>query len=158
MKYAGRDFLLQILDGSTWLSSLSDRSTSISIGNEQVDTTSKDATPWRELSAFGVRSADISCSGLWTDRRVASVILSAAFDQSLVSARVISGPSGDVIVEGTYLIGSVERTGEYNGAEQYSISMSSSDTPDMILPYSGVLATEGGMALTTEDGLLLTIG
>lgn len=158
MKYSGKDFLLQILDGSTWLSSLSDRSTSISINNEQVDTTSKDALPWRELNAFGVRSADISCSGLWADRRVGSVIMAAAFDQSVVSARVISGPTGDVIVEGAYLIGSVERTGEYNGAEQYSISMASAQTPDAVLPFTGILTTEDGLYLTTEGGTLLAIG
>lgn len=155
MKYSGKDFLLQILDGSTWISSLSDRSTSISIGNEQVDTTSKDATPWRELGAFGIRSAEISASGIVSDRAVFGLFMAAAFNGDIIRARVIHGPDAYVIIECDYTVSSCERSGEYNGAEQYSLSLASAGT---IIPQETAITTESGLLLTTEDGLLLAIG
>lgn len=127
MKYNGRDFLLEVYDDPDWLSCTSDRSTSFKIGNEQVDVTAKGDSQWRQLIACGIRSGEVSCNGVWADKEVLDILLSASVNGTPIVARVVHGPSKDVVSQGTFSVQSCERTGEHNGAEQYSLSLVSAN-------------------------------
>jgi predicted secreted protein len=99
------------------------RSTDVKINNEQVDVTDKGDTPWRQLLAVGIRSMELSASGIFSNAVVLNDIMADALNGSIVTFRVISG-RGDSF-DGDFLVVSVDRSGEYNGAEQYSLSLSS---------------------------------
>lgn len=151
MKYRGADFLVQVLadDGITWLSATSDRSTSITIGNEFTDTTAKGASggQWRESAvAAGIRSSDVTCAGLVVDGAGAySKLMARGFDGAAFRMRVIHGDTQEVILDGRTIALSVERSGEYNGAEQYAVSMSSAALQSTI-PLSVVSSVSAASA------------
>lgn len=116
---------MQILDGGTWTSCLSDRSTSFLIGNDQVEVTSKSDNDWRNLIAVGTRTAEITASGVWTDRRSAGILMSSSLSSSPIQVRLIHGPSGGVIAAGQYVVIACARFGEGTTSEQYSFRLSS---------------------------------
>jgi predicted secreted protein len=128
MESSGRDFKVQVLIAGTWYDVPGERSSGATINNEQVDTTEKGVVPWRELSAFGIRSGEIVCSGVVRDNpdpvSVFGFLMLAAMNGGLVEVRVITEPR-DVIAQGFYLLTTLERNGEYNGAEMFSLSFSS---------------------------------
>ena len=142
MKYRGADFLLQVLadDNITWLSATSDRSTSVSVGNEFVDVTAKGDGAWRQGKAVGVRTADVSCSGLVVDGDGAySKLMARSFDGVAIRARVIHATAQDVLFDGRFIVGALERSGEYNNAEQYSVTLSSAVTLVVSLPSVAIV-------------------
>jgi TP901-1 family phage major tail protein len=99
------------------------RSTGLTINNEQVDVTDKGDVPWRQLLAVGIRSMELSASGIFSNAAVLSDIMNDVTNGSIVTFKAISG-RGDYF-DGDFLVSSCERNGEYNGAEQYSLSLSS---------------------------------
>lgn len=99
------------------------RSTSLSINNEQVDVTDKGDVPWRTLLAVGIRSMELSASGIFSDDLSLADIMNDVTAGSIVNFQVTSG-RGDKF-QGDFLVASCERSGEYNGAEQYSLSLAS---------------------------------
>lgn len=99
------------------------RSTSLSINNEQVDVTEKGSVPWRQLLAVGIRSMELSAAGIFTDDYTHNEMMADVTAGTIAGFKVISG-RGDTFV-GNFLVGSVERSGEYNGAEQYTMALSS---------------------------------
>lgn len=99
------------------------RSTSFSINNEEVDVTDKDST-WRELlENAGVRSASISGSGVFKDTASEETIRGYAAAGTIANYEIVF-QSGDKW-SGPFQISSLEWTGEYNGARQYSITLAS---------------------------------
>lgn len=124
----GRLMVLKIGDGAgsetfTTIGGL--RSNTITINNEEVDITNKDSAGWKELlENAGVKSVSMSASGVFKD--------DAQID--LVNTRMIAGTIGNFQLvlsngdyyQGAFQINSFERTGEYNGAEMFSISLTSS--------------------------------
>ena len=130
MKFRGADFLLQVLadDNVTWLTTLSDRSTSIAIGNEFVDTTSKSNTNgWRESATpVGIRTAETHCSGVVVDATsgpALSKLLARSLDGAAFRIRVIHDTTQETILEGLCICTGLERAGEYNGAEMYNVTL-----------------------------------
>jgi len=99
------------------------RSTGMTINNEQVDVTDKGDVPWRQLLAVGIRSMELSASGIFSNADVLADIMVDVTTGAIVTFKIISG-RGDFF-DGDYLVGSCERNGEYNGAEQYSLTLSS---------------------------------
>jgi TP901-1 family phage major tail protein len=99
------------------------RSTSLKINNEQVDVTDKGDIPWRQLLACGIRSMELSASGIFSNAVALTEIMADVVGGGIVDFKVISG-RGDMFV-GAYLVASCERNGEYNGAEQYSLTLAS---------------------------------
>ncbi len=65
----------------------------------------------------------ITCSGMVTDDPAWGFIKTAKFNQQGLNIRVLSGPSQDEVFNGRCVIESLEITGEYNGAEEYSLSL-----------------------------------
>jgi len=100
------------------------RSTSMSINNEAVDVTDKGDVPWRTLLAVGIRSMELSASGIFSNADVLNDIMTDVTNGAISNFKITSG-RGDSFL-GDFLVASCERSGEYNQAEQYTLSLSSS--------------------------------
>ena len=124
-KYCGKDLLIQRLKTapSTYETIASMRSTSFSVNNEEVDVTDKSSVPWKQLLQCGVRSMALSASGIFSNDVSHDDLMSDVTAGNIVQFKIISG-RGDYFV-GQFLVTSLERSGEYNGAEQFSLSLSS---------------------------------
>lgn len=122
-KYCGKDLLIQRLmtSPSTYATVAGMRSTGVKINNEQVDVTDKGDTPWRQLLACGIRSMEISAAGMFSDAATLNSIMTDVTSGAIVQFKIISG-RGDTFV-GLFLVQSCERNGEYNQAEQYSLTL-----------------------------------
>lgn len=119
----GLSFLLK--QGGTTLAGL--RSTSFSVNNEIVDVTTKDSAGVRTLLAqAGVTSLSISASGLFTDAVIEETVRGYAFAGS-ANTFTLHFENGDNI-SAIFIIASYERSGEYNGAEEYSLTLEASGT------------------------------
>lgn len=151
-KKNGSDFVLQIeTSPGIWENIPGERVSGYTIANESVDTTAKAQTS-RELSACGVKTVNITASGIVKDS-ISTVLFNflcnAAFTNMIQSFRVMSGPYV-VISKGNFLVASFGRSGEYNGAEQWTLTLESADVitqeeaPPMPLPplgtYDGAVA------------------
>jgi TP901-1 family phage major tail protein len=103
------------------------RSTSFVYNSEIVDVTTKDSAGVRELLAgAGIRSLSVSAAGLFTDAAVEETVrgYAAAGTANIFSLFL---PNNDTI-EASFIIASYERSGEYNGAEEVSITLEASGT------------------------------
>jgi TP901-1 family phage major tail protein len=124
----GLSFLLKqgaVLSTPTTLAGM--RSTSMTINTEIVDVTTKDSAGVRTLLAgAGVTSLSISASGLFTDATVEETVRGYAFAGSANTFSLFF-ENGDTL-EASFIISSYERSGEYNGAEEYSLTLEASGT------------------------------
>ena len=101
------------------------RSTSITLNDEAVDITSKDDGQTRKLLAqAGTSSVSVSGSGVFTDS-TAEQTIRTAFNASTFSSYNIIIPDLGTYA-GTFMIASLEYSGEYNGEVTYSITLESS--------------------------------
>jgi TP901-1 family phage major tail protein len=125
-KYCGKDLLIQIGDGAAtevFTTVGGFRSNGTTINNEQVDITDKGSSKKRELLACGINSMSISGSGLVSDNAALEAMKLAAHSGDIGNFKIISG-LGDVY-QGPFQVASFERTGEHNGAEEFSVSLES---------------------------------
>ena len=123
----GKDLLIKLdLNGSGLFETIAGlRATRISFNAETVDVTSLESQGgWRELlKGAGVRSASISGSGVFkaaaTDERARQIF----FDGEMPDFQVIIPDFG--IVQGPFMITSVDYAGSHNGEATYELSMAS---------------------------------
>lgn len=101
------------------------RTESVTINSETVDVTDKDGSGWRELlEGAGITSMSIKGSGVVSDNVVfTDHIMVAKMANTHKTIKLESG-LGDVFT-GVFAIPSVERAGEYNKEETFSISLES---------------------------------
>ncbi len=100
------------------------RTTTWTMNGEEVDVTNKDDDGWQQrLAGAGVRSLNISAAGVFQDSAVEETLRGFAFDQTIHWYQ-ITMQNGDRI-EGQFQLATLERSGEYNGAEQYSLTLNS---------------------------------
>lgn len=123
---AGKDFIVEVdSDGAgTYVQVARMRSNGLTVNAEEIDITSMDDDQFKTLlSGAGIRSATLSMSGVLSDEAPIDVIRTALLDQILTRFRLTE-------INGQWLsyfkITSFEKTGEYNGAQLYSMSLSSS--------------------------------
>ena len=161
MVNAGSNLRLQITrdDGVTWENIPGEKVSGYTIGNEQVDTTEKTtqaANGMREMVACGVRTNSITASGVVKDdltKDLFTFLCNAAWVQTIQRFRVMSGPY-TVVAAGSFLITSFGRSGEYNGAELWNLSLESAgvvtqeEAPPMPLPPLG--AYDGAVAFSVR--------
>ena len=103
------------------------RTKTLTVGNEQVDITSDDTAPWRGLLAdAGLRTVTIAGDGVNKDDAQLNAVRALALNGNLEDFRM-QFPSGDTI-EGQFQVASYEESGEYNGANLFSISLESGGT------------------------------
>ena len=132
----GLDMLLKMDISGTQTTVGGLRSTSITMNDEAVDVTNKDSLGTRTLLVgAGVNSISISGSGVFTDS-ACEVALRAAFNlqQNTSDGSSAQTPAFETFqflipnlgtYTGTFMIASIEYSGEFNGEVTYSMSFES---------------------------------
>lgn len=101
------------------------RSTSITLNDEAVDITNKDNGQTRTLlPQAGTASLSVSGSGVFTDTTAEQTIRTAWNASTFSTYNIIIPDLGTY--SGTFMIASLEYSGEYNGEVTYSITLESS--------------------------------
>jgi predicted secreted protein len=127
VKQAGALFQTEMLIDGVWYSVAGERSTSVKIANEQVDTTDKDSvvvdSGYRSLTPCGTRTGEIGLAGVVSDPNDSKTsfnhLLGASINGTLVHARV-SDPGAGIAAEGDYLVSSFERSADHPSAEMWT--------------------------------------
>lgn len=123
----GKDLLIKLdLNGSGLFETIAGlRATRISFNAETIDVTSLESQGgWRELlGGAGVRSASISGSGVFKDAATDERARQIFFDGEVPDFQVIIPDFG--IVQGPFMITSVDYAGNHNGEATYELSMAS---------------------------------
>lgn len=123
----GKDLLIKLdLNGAGLFETIAGlRATRISFNAETVDVTSLESQGgWRELlGGAGVRSASISGSGVFKDAATDERARQIFFDGEVPDFQVIIPDFG--IVQGPFMITSVDYAGNHNGEASYELSMAS---------------------------------
>lgn len=125
----GKDFLLKIETAAspgtyTVLGGL--RSKSMTINNDAIDSTNHGSNQWKEiLDGAGIRSMSLSGSGIFNTSTTLSQALADMLAGTLRNFQIVDDAGGDTFT-GLFKITSLERAGEYNGEQTWSLSMESS--------------------------------
>ncbi|OCX67044.1 phage major tail protein, TP901-1 family [Thioclava sp. SK-1] len=123
----GKDLLIKLdLTGDGAFQTIAGlRATRISFNAETVDVTSlESAGGWRELLAgAGVRSAALSGSGVFRDADTDERARQIFFDAEMPQFQVIVPDFG--IIEGPFMITSIDYAGSHNGEASYEMAMAS---------------------------------
>ncbi|WP_371169690.1 phage major tail protein, TP901-1 family [Aliiroseovarius sp. 2305UL8-7] len=123
----GKDLLIKLdmTDTGVFETIAGLRATRLSFNAESVDVTSLESTGgWRELlGGAGVKSASISGSGVFKDATTDERARQIFFDNEVPNFQVIVPDFG--VVEGPFMITSVEYAGSHNGEATYELSMAS---------------------------------
>lgn len=123
----GKDLLIKLdLNGAGLFETIAGlRATRISFNAETIDVTSLESQGgWRELlGGAGVRSASISGSGVFKDAATDERARQIFFDGEVSDFQVIIPDFG--IVQGPFMITSVDYAGNHNGEATYELSMAS---------------------------------
>lgn len=123
----GKDLLIKLdLTGAGAFETIAGlRATRISFNAETVDVTSLESQGgWRELlGGAGVRSAAISGSGVFRDAATDERARQIFFDGEAPDFQVIIPDFG--IVEGPFMIASIDYAGSHSGEATYELSLAS---------------------------------
>ena len=123
----GKDLLIKLdLTGAGQFETIAGlRATRVSFNAETVDVTSLESQGgWRELlSGAGVRSANISGSGVFKDESTDERARQIFFDGETPDFQIIIPDFG--IVEGPFQVTALEYSGSHNGEATYEMAMAS---------------------------------
>jgi predicted secreted protein len=121
----GRDFLLLVNDGLSYARVEAQRSTSVAITSDAVDSTTK-GDNWRDiLQGAGINSAQVALSGVASNSPMCMLLLSKKIAREHIDCR-IDDTVGAFLV-GTFKIVSIAASGTHNGEETYDITLESSN-------------------------------
>ena len=123
----GKDLLIKLdLDGAGQFQTVAGlRATRISFNAESVDITNlESAGGWRELlGGAGVKAAAISGSGVFKDEATDARARQIFFDGETPGYQVVIPDFG--VVEGPFLLTSIEYAGSHDGEATYEIALAS---------------------------------
>lgn len=121
----GKDLLVKMFDGASYVTVAGLRSRKIAFNAELVDVTHAESVDrWRELLAgAGVKRASISGRGLFKDAASDALVRQAFFDGTINNCQVIVPDFG--IIQGAFQISGLEFSGEHNGEVTFDISLES---------------------------------
>ena len=125
-KFKGREFRVSVRTAPDVYAVIGGiRTESVTINSETVDVTDKDGNGWRELlEGAGITSMSVKGSGVVSNNTVfTNHIMAAKMADTHITIKLESG-LGDVFT-GKFAVPSVERAGEYNKEETFSISLES---------------------------------
>lgn len=131
-KYTGRAFTLQsetTSGGGTYATIGGVRAKGMTINNEVIDISDGDDDTWKKLLEGGIRSIAVSVSGLVSNNAAFEQIQDKAFAGNIWRFKM-NYADGDTLI-GLFLTTSLEQHGEYNGAQMFSASLQSADTPTL---------------------------
>jgi len=122
----GKDLLLKMSDGTSFVTVAGLRSRRIAFNAETVDVThAESADRWRELLAgAGVKRASVSGRGLFKDGASDALVRQTFFDGVLASCQVVVPDFGTIT--GLFQIASLEFSGEHNGEVIFDVALESS--------------------------------
>lgn len=125
----GKNLLLKIDNGAGTYTTLGGlRSKSMTLNAEAIDVTNHGSNEWKELlDGAGVKSMSISGSGVFNTSTTLSQAITDWAAQTLRNFQIVDADSG-LTFQGAFKITSMERAGEYNGEQTWSMSMESSGT------------------------------
>jgi len=125
----GKDFLLKVEDtaGSGTYTTLGGlRSKGFTRSAEAIDATEHGSNQAKELlNNAGIKSMSISGSGIYQNAVTLTRVEDAFETQTLTSFRIVDDDAGRIYTA-LWKIVSIERGGEYNAEQTYSISLESS--------------------------------
>ncbi len=121
----GKDLLVKISDGTSFVTVAGLRSRRIAFNAEIVDIThAESVNRWRELLAgAGVRRASISGRGLFKDGASDALVRQSFFDGAVNDCQIVVPDFGTI--EGLFQISSLEFSGEHNGEVAFDVSLES---------------------------------
>lgn len=125
--FAGKVFTVKVGDGAAtevFTTVAAAKSHSLSINNEAIDVTNKDGDQFRSLINGGIKSMEISFSGILTDSAtIAETMLDLANSTSnIANFKLVSGTG---TYAGPFFVQSLEMSGEVSNAQTYSFKLSS---------------------------------
>lgn len=129
----GRDLLLKVKDGESFVTVAGLRSNRLSFNAQAVDVTdAQSAGRWREfLGGAGVQRASVSGSGIFKDQASDALVRAAFFAGTILSWQLVIPDFG--AVEGVFQITALEYSGAHDGELLFELSLES----------AGALAFEG---------------
>jgi len=121
----GKDLLLKMSDGTSFVTVAGLRSRKIAFNAETVDVThAESADRWRELLAgAGVKRASVSGRGLFKDAASDAMVRQAFFDGALSSCQIVVPDFGTI--EGLFQISQLEFAGDHDGEVTFDVSLES---------------------------------
>lgn len=123
----GKDLLIKLdMTGSGTFETIAGlRATRMSFNAESIDVTSLESTGgWRELlGGAGVKSASLSGSGVFRDEGTDERTRQIFFDGETPDYQVVIPDFG--IIEGAFMVTSIEYAGTHNGEATYELSLAS---------------------------------
>ena len=121
----GRDLLLKVDEGGTFMTVAGLRSRRLAFNAETVDVTNADsAGRWRELLAgAGVRRAALSGSGVFRDEASDARLRQVFFDGTLETYQIVVPGFGTL--EGAFQITSLEYRGDHAGEVTFDMALDS---------------------------------
>ena len=121
----GKDLLLKVLDGSTYITIAGLRSKRLSFNAETVDVTDgESAGRWRELLAgAGVQRASLSGAGLFKDQASDARVRTAFFAGEILSWQVVIPDFG--AVTGLFQVTALEYAGAHDGEVTFELALES---------------------------------
>lgn len=127
MGKAGKDFLLKVnTEASTYVTLGGLRSAEFELTREAIDVTNHGSNQNKEsLSGAGIKSMSLSGSGVFEDGATYDVVEDAYFDQTHLNFQIVDADSGKTY-QGAFAVTSLSRTGAFDGAQEFSISLESS--------------------------------
>ena len=123
MADSGRGFLINL--AATAVAGA--RVNGMTVDNSPVDITDMASGGFRSLGDFsGMRSMDLSISGVWSDKVLRGLALGADSALNLSDATLDFADGGSIA--GNFFLASYEETGEHDGAVTFTASLQSSGT------------------------------
>jgi TP901-1 family phage major tail protein len=121
----GKDLLVKMHDGSSYVTVAGLRSRRIAFNAETVDIThAESAGRWRELlDGAGIKRAGVSGRGLFKDAATDALMRQTFFDGAVKTCQVVIPDFG--VVQGPFQITSLEFAGEHDGEVTYDMTLES---------------------------------
>lgn len=121
----GKDLLLKMHDGSSFVTVAGLRTKTLAFNAQTVDVThAESAGRWRELLAgAGVRRANVSGAGIFKDAASDELVRAAFFDGISKDCQIAIPDFGTI--EGAFQISALEFSGSHDGEVTFEISLES---------------------------------
>lgn len=121
----GKDLLLKIENGGSFVTVAGLRSKRLAFNSETVDVTDADsAGRWRELLAgAGVQRASLSGAGIFKDAQSDALMRAGFFAGTIASWQLAIPDFG--LVEGPFQITALEYTGNHDGEVTFDVALES---------------------------------
>ena len=125
----GKDLLVKIdmTGGGVYETAAGLRATRMTFNAETIDVTTIESGGWRELLAgAGVKSAAVSGSGVFKDETTDERVRQIFFDGETPNFQLVIPDFG--VVEGAFLITSIEYAGNHDGEATFDLALASAGT------------------------------